>query len=105
MSVGEFSSLGNTLREAHRVLKPGGEFHMMDLEGPEDEEAGAPLLPDFGRSGRGWFERLLHAHTHLKENSAANVIAVMKEAGFADAAKVGRWKRLIGSVAYYKAAK
>ena len=29
----------------------------------------------------------------------------MKEAGFADAAKVGRWKRLIGSVAYYKAVK
>jgi len=28
----------------------------------------------------------------------------MKEAGFADAAKVGRWRRLIGSVAYYKAA-
>jgi hypothetical protein len=34
----------------------------------------------------------LHAHGHLKENSAANVIAVMKEAGFADPAKVGRWK-------------
>jgi hypothetical protein len=31
-------------------------------------------------------------------NSAANLIAVMKEAGFADAAKVGRWSRLIGSV-------
>lgn len=36
-------------------------------------------------------------------NSAAKVVAVMKEAGFADAAKVGRWKRLVGSVAYYKA--
>jgi ubiquinone/menaquinone biosynthesis C-methylase UbiE len=87
----------NTLREVHRVLKPGGEFHMMDLEGSEDA----------GPEGRkqGWFERLLHAHAHLKENSAANIIAVMKDAGFADAAKVGRWKRLIGSVAYYKGVK
>jgi ubiquinone/menaquinone biosynthesis C-methylase UbiE len=86
-----------TLREVHRVLKPGGEFHMMDLEGPDD--AG----PEDQKQG--WFERLLHAHAHLKENSAANVIAVMKEAGFADGAKVGRWSRLIGSVAYYKATK
>jgi ubiquinone/menaquinone biosynthesis C-methylase UbiE len=82
--------------EVHRVLKPGGEFHMMDLEGPED--AGPEHQP-------GWFERLLHAHGHLKENSAANVIALMKEAGFADPAKVGCWKRLVGSVAYYKAVK
>ncbi len=86
----------STLREVYRVLKPGGEFHLMDMEGPED--AGPDHQP-------GWFERLLHAHAQLNENSAANVIAVMKDAGFADAAKVGRWKRLIGSVAYYKAAK
>ena len=84
----------NTLREVHRVLKPGGEFHMMDLEGPEDTSSGGHKP--------GWFERLLHAHAQLRENSAAKVIAVMKEAGFADAAKVGRWKRLVGSVAYYK---
>ena len=86
-----------TLREVHRVLKPGGEFHMMDMEGPDDA----------GPEGQnpGWFERVLHAHAQLKENSAANVIAVMKAAGFADAAKVGRWKRLVGSVAYYKAGK
>jgi ubiquinone/menaquinone biosynthesis C-methylase UbiE len=86
-----------SLAEVHRVLKPGGEFHMMDLEGPED--AG----PENHKPG--WLDRLLHAHAHLKENSAANVIAAAKEAGFANAAKVGRWKRLIGSVAYYKAVK
>lgn len=86
-----------TLREVHRVLKPGGEFHMMDLEGPE-HEAPKDKKP-------GWFERVLHAHAQLKENSVANVIAVMRGAGFADAAKVGHWKRLVGSVAYYKGTK
>ena len=85
------------LREVHRVLKPGGEFHMMDMEGPDDK----------GTDGQnpGWFERVLHAHAQLKENSAVKVIAVMKEAGFADAAKVGRWNRLVGSVAFYKGTK
>jgi ubiquinone/menaquinone biosynthesis C-methylase UbiE len=83
---------GNTLREVHRVLKPGGEFHMLDIEGPDDSEPGL-------------FERLLHSHHQLKDNSAANVIALMKAAGFGDAAKVGRRRTLFGGVAYYKAVK
>lgn len=83
---------GKTLREVHRVLKPGGEFHMADFEGPEDHE-------------HGFFGRLLLAHAHLRENSAANVIAVMKEAGFSDVAKVGRRTTFFGGVAYYKAVK
>lgn len=82
----------NTLSEVRRVLKPGGEFHMMDLEGPEDHKAGL-------------FGRLLHLHAQVKDNSAANVVRVMKEAGFADAAKVGRQSRLFGGVAYYKGVK
>jgi ubiquinone/menaquinone biosynthesis C-methylase UbiE len=81
-----------TLREVRRVLKPGGEFHLADFEGPEDDK-------------QGFFKRLLFSHAHLKENSAANVIALMKEAGFADAAKVGRLTKLFGSVAYYRAVK
>ena len=70
---------------------------MVDLEGPEDANSEGQKP--------GWFERLLHLNAQLKENSAAKVIAVVKEAGFGDAAKVGRWSRLIGSVAYYKAVK
>ena len=81
-----------TLREVYRVLKPGGEFHMADFEGPEDRK-------------HGFFGRLLLSHAHLKENSAANVITLMKDAGFADAAKVGRRTQLFGAVAYYRAVK
>ena len=83
---------GKTLREVHRVLKSGGEFHMADFEGPEDRK-------------QGFFGRLLLSHAHLKDNSAANVIALMKDAGFADAAKVGRRSKLFGGVAYYRAVK
>lgn len=83
---------GKTLREVHRVLKPRGEFHMADFEGPEDRK-------------QGFFGRLLLLHAHLKDNSAANVIALMKDAGFAEAAKVGRRTKLFGGVAYYKAVK
>jgi len=79
-----------SLREVHRVLKPGGEFHMADFEGPGDHQ-------------QGFIRRLLLSHAHLRENSAANVIALMKDAGFADAAKVGRRSTLFGGVAYYKA--
>jgi len=83
---------GKTLREVHRVLKPGGEFHMADFEGPEDHK-------------QGFFRHLLLSHAHLKDNSAANVIGLMKDAGFADAAKVGRRSKLFGGVAYYRAVK
>ena len=83
---------GKTLREVHRVLKPGGEFHMADFEGPQDH-------------AQGFFGRLLHSNHHLKDNSTANVIALMKDAGFSDAAKVGRRPRLFGGVAYYRAVK
>lgn len=83
---------GKTLREVHRVLKPGGEFYMADFEAPEDRN-------------QGFFRRLLLSHAHLKENSAANVIALMKDAGFTNAAKVGRRSMLFGAVAYYRAVK
>ena len=39
-----------------RVLKPDGEFHMLDFEGPEDSE-------------HSFLARLLHSGHRLKDNS------------------------------------
>jgi len=76
------------LREVHRVLAPGGEFHLLDFEG--HDHGGHGLL------------RLFHAAEQLKDNTEERVIAVMRQAGFRDAKKTGRRRILIGTVAYYR---
>lgn len=77
-------------REARRVLKPGGELHMLDFEGPED-------------GNRGLAARLLHRNERLEDNSKARVLAFMNQAGLVMPEKVSRGKMLIGGVAYYRA--
>jgi ubiquinone/menaquinone biosynthesis C-methylase UbiE len=79
-----------TLREARRVLKAGGEFHMLDFEGPED-------------SAHGFMAHFFHSSDRLKGNSEGRVINSMRHAGFADPRKVGRRTMLFGGVAYYRA--
>jgi ubiquinone/menaquinone biosynthesis C-methylase UbiE len=77
-----------TLRAAHRVLKPSGEFHMLDFEGPQD-------------GAHGLLARLLHHSERLKDNSEGRVLSLLKQAGFVDPRKVGRRRMLFGGVAYY----
>jgi ubiquinone/menaquinone biosynthesis C-methylase UbiE len=81
---------GNTLREVQRVLKPGGEFHMLDFEGPE-------------KGAQGLLARILHASDRLKDNSESRVLSFMTEAGFADPKKVSHGAMLFGNIAYYRA--
>jgi ubiquinone/menaquinone biosynthesis C-methylase UbiE len=77
-------------RETRRVLKPGGEFHMLDFEGPQDGK-------------HGLVARLVHSNERLQDNSEARLLAFMTEAGLLRPEKVGRRKMLIGDIAYYRA--
>lgn len=79
-----------TLGAVRRVLKPGGEFHLLDFEGPDD-------------GPRGVIARLLHSSKHLKDNSASQVLSAMREAGFTDAVRTQRMRMLVGGVAFYRA--
>jgi len=81
---------GKMLREARRVLKPGGEFHMLDFQGSED-------------AGRGFLARLLHGRAGLRDNSENRVLNLMQQAGFADAKKTGCRRMLFARTAYYRA--
>ena len=62
---------GKTLRAIRRVLKPGGEFHMLDFEGPE-------------RGPHSLLRRLLHSADRLKDNSESRVLHFLREAGFSE---------------------
>jgi ubiquinone/menaquinone biosynthesis C-methylase UbiE len=79
-----------TLRAARRVLKPGGTFHMLDFEGPDDAKHGR-------------LAHLLHSSERLKENSESRVVSLMVQAGFANPQKVDRRAMLLGHVAYFRA--
>src|SRR5215469_12682293 len=57
-----------TLHAARRVLKPGGEFHMVDFVGAEDVH--------------GFLNRLLHSRVRLKDNSERRIVELAQQAGF-----------------------
>jgi SAM-dependent methyltransferase len=83
------------LREAHRVLTPGGSLHVVDLNGQRPGAVG----------------RVLHRrHEHAPPGRAGfasveEVVALMREAGFADAAAVGRRRTAVGPVTFYRGAR
>lgn len=81
---------GNTLCAVRRVLKPGGEFHLLDFEGSEDH-------------AHGFLAHLLHSNDRLRDNSQGRVVSLMRQAGFADAKKAGRRTMLFAGVGYYRA--
>jgi ubiquinone/menaquinone biosynthesis C-methylase UbiE len=81
---------GRTLREVRRVLKPGGFLHLLDFGGPESS-------PD------GFLARMLHSSHRLRDNAESRILALMSQAGFADAKKVHHRPRLFGRIVYYQA--
>lgn len=79
-----------TLREVGRVLKPGGELHLLDFSMPEKGS--------MGRIGR-W----LHSSHRLKDNSDERILSLMRQAGLSDAQRIAGRALLGVNIGYYKA--
>lgn len=78
------------LREARRVLKPGGSLHLLDFAGPDS-------------GARGPLARLLHGNQQLRDNREDKVLAWMTQAGFVKAERSGEGQLLVGRILYYRA--
>jgi ubiquinone/menaquinone biosynthesis C-methylase UbiE len=75
------------LREARRVLTPGGRLCLLDFEG-----AGADKGGGVGR----W----LRSHLPLADNGAGSILASMRQAGLEDPRSVGGGSMAFGLVVY-----
>lgn len=77
-----------TLLEVRRALGPHGSLHLLDFGS--------------SKSGSdGWIARLLHHHSHLRDN--AHLESLLESAGFARAAEVSQRRTLLGTLCYYRA--
>lgn len=74
------------LREVGRVLRPGGQLHVVDVDGTP--------------SGR-----KTHGHPQLARNRPELVLAALHEAGLTGVAEDGREKARFGGYAFYRAEK
>ena len=71
------------LREAFRVLKPGGSFHLLDFVGGD-------------HVSRGFLHRFVNSHAEVKRNTDESILQSLNRTGFNDAKKVKAGTMLFG---------
>lgn len=75
------------LREARRVLKPGGSLHLLDAAGP-------------GSGGEGLIGRWVRSRPLLRDNAEDRILARMREAGLEDPRRSAGGSVAFGLVAF-----
>ena len=78
------------MREARRVLRAGGSFHLMDIEGAAQPRAC-------------YLARLLHPAHAMRDQSEDRLIGMMQAADFTDAECIDLQRSPIGMLAFYRA--
>jgi ubiquinone/menaquinone biosynthesis C-methylase UbiE len=78
-----------SLREARRVLRPGGTLHLMDFGGDSHHLHG--------------LARMARRSHKLKDNWDDRIPTLMRKAGFNDATETDQLTKRIGTLTYYRA--
>ena len=82
-----------TAREALRVLKPGGAFHVADWGRPSNALMRALFLP----------VQLLDGFPNTQHNASGKLVQLLAEAGFVDVSLQRSFNTLFGTMALYRA--
>jgi len=83
---------GHALHEAWRILRPGGELHVLDFGPPQNAPA--------------WLISLIFRHLErTADNIAGRLPAMFRQAGFADVAQTEQHLTILGTLAFYRGRK